>query len=87
MVITPFVFLLVHPNVRIQPSHEATEVMWSPLAPMADGETRTTLPYEYRGRTVQMPGFRVREHIVWGLTYRMLESFFEILRFGAQTAP
>ena len=86
MLIAPVVFIVAEPGVAIAPGDEATEVMWSPLGPMERGETRTTLLYDYRGRSIEMPGFRVREHIVWGLTYRMLEAFFRVVR-GRRSEP
>lgn len=79
LVISPHVFAL-HREVALVPSDEVAEAIWSPLAPLARGELRTTYPYVHDGRPLELPGHDVGGRIVWGLTYQMLETFFERLR-------
>jgi 8-oxo-dGTP pyrophosphatase MutT (NUDIX family) len=85
LVIVPHVFIM-----RSDPAHrdaalvidetEVDEALWTPLGPMARGETSTIRPYEHRGRRIDLPGFQVGEHVVWGLTHRMLAMLFEALK-------
>lgn len=78
LVITPFVFALDEaPQLAL--NHEVTEAVWAPLEPLASGASATTFSYEIEGRTLSVPGLRVGPHIVWGLTYRMLQMLFDAL--------
>jgi 8-oxo-dGTP pyrophosphatase MutT (NUDIX family) len=79
LVITPHVFAL-HDDVALHPGVEVAEAIWVPLAPLVRGEHRTLYPYVHEGRQLELPGHRVGERVVWGLTYQMLETFFERLR-------
>jgi len=78
LTIAPFVFA-----VRALPplvlNHEVDAVVWASLGPLWSGEAATTLPYGYEDRTIELPGLRVGEDIVWGLTHRMLLNLFAIL--------
>lgn len=78
LTIAPFVFA-----VRALPplvlNHEVDAVVWASLGPLWSGEAATTLPYGYEGRTIELPGLRVGEDIVWGLTHRMMMNLFAIL--------
>lgn len=78
LVITPFVFALDEaPQLAL--NHEVAEAVWAPLEPLASGASATTFSYEIEGRTLSVPGLRVGPHIVWGLTYRMLQMLFDAL--------
>jgi 8-oxo-dGTP pyrophosphatase MutT (NUDIX family) len=78
LTIAPFVFVLraLPPLVL---NHEVDAVVWASLGPLRSGEAATTLPYGHEGRTIELPGLRVGEDVVWGLTHRMLLSLFAIL--------
>lgn len=78
MTIAPFVFELVEERPLVT-NEEVEEVIWAPLSPLARGETATTVDYVLEGRRLELPAFDVRGRIVWGLTYRMLESLFAVL--------
>lgn len=79
LVITPFVFQL-NEAIELRLNEEVDEALWAALAPLASGSADTTRPYNHEGRTFDLPGFQVGSHIVWGLTYRMLSAFFELMR-------
>ncbi len=81
LIIVPHVFLLRAPvTLSLQPS-EVADAVWAPLAPMLAGEVDAVRRYERDGQAMDLPGYRVGEHIVWGLTYRMLELLFEVAQF------
>jgi 8-oxo-dGTP pyrophosphatase MutT (NUDIX family) len=79
MVIAPFVFELKGP-ASLRPNHEVAEVVWAALGPMMRGEWATTIPYELDGQTLRLPAHAVDGRIVWGLTYKMLDALFALLR-------
>lgn len=79
LTIAPFVFELT----RDAPLHfngEVSEIVWAPLAQLYRGELTTVFPYEIAGQRVELPAHDVQGRIVWGLTHRMLESLFVLLR-------
>jgi 8-oxo-dGTP pyrophosphatase MutT (NUDIX family) len=80
MVISAFVYHL-RDSPALLPNHEVREAFWFPLASLSDPERRVEypLPRSFGG---PYPGILVGEpdrHVVWGLTYRFLEVFFEVI--------
>ena len=65
----------------VQPNYEVREAFWFPLAGLRDPVRRV----DYRHPVLpdqRFPGILVGEperHVVWGLTYRFLEVFFEVV--------
>ena len=79
MVIAPYVFRLDE-TPSFKPNHEVAEVVWTPLDPMASGDNHTEEERIINGSPVLFSGYRINGgHFVWGLTYRMLQSFFQVL--------
>ena len=79
LVVRPFVFEL---TAEVEFTHDATEVaesLWAPIAPLIAGDADTTRPYEFEGRRVDLPAYDVDGRVVWGLTYQMLRSFFDLV--------
>jgi len=79
MVVTPTVWLLRETPV-LSPNHEVSEIHWASIATLIRGEHDTTIDYPWQGQTLRLPGFRVGERVVWGLTHRMLSILFERLQ-------
>lgn len=75
----PYVFELTH-DVSFAPNGEVAEALWAPLLPLMRGELLTTIPYELEGRRLDLPAHNVQGRIVWGLTFKMLDSLFSRLR-------
>lgn len=79
MVIAPYVFRL-DADAQFAPNHEVAEVVWTPLEPIAKGTNHTEEERIINGSPVLFSGYRINGgHFVWGLTYRMLQSFFQAL--------
>lgn len=80
MTIVPFVFELVG-DAELLYSEEVVEALWVPLDPLLQGQLRTTFAVDRDGgERVDLPAHDVGGRVVWGLTYRMLDSLFELLR-------
>jgi 8-oxo-dGTP pyrophosphatase MutT (NUDIX family) len=80
MTIVPFVFELLS-DAELVYSEEVVEAVWVPLEPLLQGELRTTFAVDRDGgERVDLPAHDVAGRVVWGLTYRMLDSLFELLR-------
>ena len=80
LIIVPHVFLGDAAVPLAPAAGEVEEALWASLTPMFRGETSTTYPFERDGIIHELPGYRVGPHVVWGLTYRMLELLFSALR-------
>jgi len=79
MIISPHVFEL-RGEVEFRPNYEVAEVVWAPLAPLMKGVFHTAERRPIGGNHTWFNGYRLTEgHFVWGLTYRMLKSFFGVL--------
>ena len=80
LTIVPYVFELTR-EAELRYSDEVAEAVWVPLDPLLHGRLRTTFAVDRGGgERVQLPAHDVDGRIVWGLTYRMLDSLFELLR-------
>ena len=79
MLIAPYVFA-IDGDPAFDLSHEVAEVVWTRLEPMHTGDNRTTEHRSIGGAPIPFPGYRLgARHFVWGLTYRMMQTFFEAL--------
>ena len=79
MLIAPHVFELVG-DPSFTANYEVDEVVWTHLGPMLSGECHDTETKLMAGKPTIFNGYRLeRGHFVWGLTYRMLKSFFSML--------
>jgi len=77
MVISAYVYFSERP-APLETNHEVAEAFWFPVAKLHEPGRRAH--YEIRG--LRFPGVlvgRPDRHVVWGLTYRFLENFFEYL--------
>ena len=80
LTIVPFIFEL-EADAELLYSDEVVEAVWVPLDPLIQGQLRTTFAVDRdSGERVELPAHNVGGRIVWGLTYRMLDSLFELLR-------
>jgi 8-oxo-dGTP pyrophosphatase MutT (NUDIX family) len=78
--IAPFVFELTNEVKLAYQPEEVAEAIWVPLDPLMHGRLLTTLEHDRDGQRTLSPAHDVDGRIVWGLTYRMLESLFALLR-------
>ena len=83
MTIAPFVFALDRSG-PLSPNEEVVEAIWAPLEVLARGENATRVSFEFDGEKLTLPGWDVDGRIVWGLTYRMLQSLLEKVRAADQ---
>jgi 8-oxo-dGTP pyrophosphatase MutT (NUDIX family) len=85
IVIRPFV-ASVDPHVEPVISAELAAAFWVPLAVLRAPTTRVFDRVVARGEQLDVGGFRIGEHFVWGLTERILSDFFERLDAGGSYA-
>jgi 8-oxo-dGTP pyrophosphatase MutT (NUDIX family) len=87
MLIAPHVFSL-RGDPEFSPNYEVDEVVWTRLGPLIANERHDWETRPMAGRPTLFNGYRLeRGHFVWGLTYRMLKSFFAVLNPDWEAPP
>lgn len=78
LLIRPFV-ALVAADVTFLPNEEVAATFWVPLAVLAHEDSRGEHVMTINGTRARFPGFRVEQHIVWGLTERIVQQLLSLL--------
>ncbi len=79
-IISPFLYYLGEPPPALRPDEvEVAAAHWIPLGHLWSPANVATIEIPVEGRPESKPGIRFEDHIIWGLTYRILTSFSEVL--------
>jgi 8-oxo-dGTP pyrophosphatase MutT (NUDIX family) len=78
MIISPFVFMLER-RVNARPNHEVQSVVWVPLDFLADPGNESIVEHSINGQRMRLPAYVYQERTIWGLTFRMIQSFLEVV--------
>jgi 8-oxo-dGTP pyrophosphatase MutT (NUDIX family) len=80
LAVTPFVFAMREPVIAA-PNYEVAGTLWVPLAKLARGEGRGTYAFTWEDKPYELPCYRLEpdQHVLWGMTHRMLEMMLEAL--------
>lgn len=78
ILIRPYV-VVVPPDVVFSPNAEVAATFWVPLSVLAHEDTRAEHVMMINGTRARFPGFRVEQHIVWGLTERIVQQMLSLL--------
>ena len=80
--VSAFVYAVAQPPA-LRPNHEVRAALWVPLQQLVEPARRVDYrPASFPRDLPAYPGIVVGDperHVVWGLTYRFLEGFFEVL--------
>lgn len=79
MVLSPFVYDLGEELLPFAPNHEVAEVFWIPLAHLWDPNNMSRLEWERQGTRLLYPAIRYQGHSIWGITFRVLTLFSDVL--------
>lgn len=86
-IITPYVGLIPGP-VAYKPSEdEIAEILEVPLAFFMDDSNVRTEQREFRGRLITVYFYDYGEHLIWGVTARILTGFLKLLKNGNGKLP
>jgi 8-oxo-dGTP pyrophosphatase MutT (NUDIX family) len=80
MVVSAHVYQFDDPGRLVIQSSEVAEAFWVPLDHLTDPDNYVRHVMQYGEHEIPFPGINVgddRPRVVWGLTYRFLEVFFE----------
>lgn len=76
MLIAPHVFV-TQDVPDFAPNREVADIVWAPLPTLASNTLHDTQTLQMAGKPTIFNGYRLSGgHFVWGLTYRILKSFF-----------
>lgn len=79
MVISPYVFELSGtPELTLETS-EVQKTLWVPLSFLEDRSNRSTISRKFKGVSMDMACYHLDEHILWGLTLRMLDELVKVI--------
>jgi 8-oxo-dGTP pyrophosphatase MutT (NUDIX family) len=79
MILSPFVYYLGEGFPPFTPSDEVAEAYWIPLSHLWDPGNASHLEWEQSGNRLLYPAIRFGEHAIWGVTFRVLTLFSDIL--------
>jgi 8-oxo-dGTP pyrophosphatase MutT (NUDIX family) len=78
LIIRPFV-ALVAPDVTFVPNVEVAATYWVPLHALRGDTARAEHVLSVNGVRARFPGYRVAEHVVWGLTERIVRQLLSFI--------
>jgi 8-oxo-dGTP pyrophosphatase MutT (NUDIX family) len=76
--IVPYVFQL-ESSPEIELSHEVTEVVWVPMAFLAERANRSSMWWQRTQERVLLPCYRYEGYLIWGLTLVMLDELLGVV--------
>jgi 8-oxo-dGTP pyrophosphatase MutT (NUDIX family) len=79
MVLSSFVYYVGAALPPLAPNEEVAEVYWVSLAHLWDQRNATHLTLTRNGEALVFPAIRLGEHLIWGLTLRVLTLFSDVL--------
>jgi len=82
MVVSAYVFHAPSPDSLSLDAKEVADAMWVPLHYLVHPDNHVEYPMQYGEHEVVFPGIGLGPgdtRVVWGLTYRFLEIFFEVI--------
>ena len=78
IIVTPFV-AVVRADVTIETSDEVATTFWVDLASLADPTLSVESEVTARGATWRVPSYQLGDHIVWGMTERILRNLLSVM--------
>jgi 8-oxo-dGTP pyrophosphatase MutT (NUDIX family) len=79
IVVAPFV-LAVPPDVGIVPEpREVQAAFWVPLDSLRDENAASEILIEANGSKLVFPSIVYGDHVIWGLTWRILRQFLDVV--------
>ena len=87
MLVAPYVFA-IEGDPAFTLNYEVAEAVWTPIAPMHSGENHDIEQRPVASGAMGFNGFRLAGgHFVWGMTYRMVQTFFETIDARYRPVP
>jgi 8-oxo-dGTP pyrophosphatase MutT (NUDIX family) len=78
IIVRPFVAVVAYDEPFV-PSREVADTFWVPLSILRDPGTRDEHVMTVNGVRARFPAYRVSEHLVWGMTERIVRQLLAFL--------
>jgi 8-oxo-dGTP pyrophosphatase MutT (NUDIX family) len=79
IVIAPFVFA-VHAHTSAHPEpREVQAALWLPISALRGEEALREITVTVATGDMQVPSFVYGDYVIWGLTFRIIEQFLELI--------
>jgi 8-oxo-dGTP pyrophosphatase MutT (NUDIX family) len=79
MILSPFVYYLGEELAPFAASDEVAEAFWIPLSHLWDPRNASRFVWERNGARLLYPAIRFGDSAIWGLTFRVLTLFSDVL--------
>jgi 8-oxo-dGTP pyrophosphatase MutT (NUDIX family) len=77
MLVHPQVFFLEDPQITLVANHEVAQTLWIPLSALRSERYHDIYIYHWGKIKKEFPCWNYEGKIIWGLTYRILNSFLD----------
>lgn len=78
IIVRPYV-AVVAAHVRFVPSREVAGTFWIPLRSLRDPTMQDQHVVQVNGVSASFPAYRIEEHLVWGLTERIVRQLLLLM--------
>ena len=78
LIIAPYVVAVPEATTATPNPVEVDFAVWVPLPALREPGAAGEILIQFEGASRSMPSLRYGEHVIWGLTLRILEQFFEL---------
>ena len=78
LVIEPYLFQ-IHGDPELVPNHEVATAVWVPMRFLTDRSNRSKMDWKRGGADVKLPCYRYEGHLIWGLTFGMVDELVELV--------
>jgi 8-oxo-dGTP pyrophosphatase MutT (NUDIX family) len=79
MILWPFLYYWGEKPGPFVPNEEVAEAFWIPLAHLWDPAQAIRFPWDRAGNRLLYPAIRFQDTAIWGITYRVLTIFSDVL--------
>lgn len=79
MILYPFAYYIGKEMPDFTLNKEVAEAYWIPFATLLDPAKKDTVSWEGDTRNEKYPALKIVKKPIWGLTYRVIEQFFDLL--------
>jgi 8-oxo-dGTP pyrophosphatase MutT (NUDIX family) len=80
LVVSPFVYAVNEPVTLVLNRREVHSAFWVPVPFLHRDDARGSFRLPIQGFELEHPAFIYQGHTIWGLTYRILNCFLDVLR-------
>jgi 8-oxo-dGTP pyrophosphatase MutT (NUDIX family) len=82
IVVSPYVFAAPG-DAEPRLNHEVALALWVPLAQVSDPASATEHLHPLEsGDVLRFPAIAYRDHLIWGITHRIIDQFLDLARTG-----